>query len=39
MMGRGLLGWVMVIALLIAILVVLIRLGNRLGSKDQERKR
>lgn len=35
MMGLGLLGWVVVIALLIAILVVLVRLTSRLGSKDQ----
>jgi hypothetical protein len=35
MMGLGLLGWVVVIALLIAILVVLIRVAGRLGAKDQ----
>jgi hypothetical protein len=35
MMGLGLLGWVLVIALLIAILAVLIRLTGRLGSKAQ----
>jgi hypothetical protein len=35
MMGFGLLGWVVVIGLLIAILVVLIRLAAGLGSRDQ----
>jgi uncharacterized membrane protein len=35
MMGLGMLGWVVVIALLVAIFVVLVRLATRLGSKDQ----
>jgi hypothetical protein len=35
MMGFGLLGWVVVIGLLIAILVVLLRLAAGSGSKDE----
>jgi hypothetical protein len=34
MMGLGLLGWVLVIALLVTILVVLIRLLNRSEPRD-----
>lgn len=39
MMGLGLLGWVVVIALLVAILVVLVRVLGRLPPKDDIRPR
>jgi hypothetical protein len=37
MTGLGLLGWVVVIALLVAIVVLLVRLVNRTGPDDRDR--